>query len=184
MPANTGVPTLTGDRITLRAPTTADKAVRLALGRNDEIERGFGGDPTTLQPLTSEDVDAWFEAAARQTEWVIEAASRFIGTIRLHSYVPADERAQLAVGILDPAFLDQAFGTEAIRVLLKHSFETLGLHRIGLRVLATNHRAIRSYQKCGFVLEGTERESALVAGAWQDDLIMGILRTGWLALQK
>jgi RimJ/RimL family protein N-acetyltransferase len=50
-------------------------------------------------------------------------------------------------------------------------------------VLAYNERAIRAYQKCGFVVEGRERETAFVDGKWHDDLMMGLLSTefqGWL----
>ena len=49
------------------------------------------------------------------------------------------------------------------------------LHRISVRVLEYNARAIRTYKKCGFVVEGRERQSALVDGTWYDDVIMGIL---------
>jgi RimJ/RimL family protein N-acetyltransferase len=51
----------------------------------------------------------------------------------------------------------------------------LGLHRLSVRVLAFNGRAIRAYQKCGFRIEGRERESAWIDGTWHDDLIMGLL---------
>jgi L-amino acid N-acyltransferase YncA len=37
------------------------------------------------------------------------------------------------------------------------------------------HPSIRAYRKCGFVIEGTEREAAFVDGAWNDDVMMGIL---------
>jgi RimJ/RimL family protein N-acetyltransferase len=49
------------------------------------------------------------------------------------------------------------------------------LHRVSVRVLAYNKRAIRSYQKCGFVIEGREREAGPVNGQWHDDVIMGLL---------
>jgi RimJ/RimL family protein N-acetyltransferase len=42
-------------------------------------------------------------------------------------------------------------------------------------VLAYNKRAIRAYEKCGFVIEGREREAAFVDGAWHDDVMMGLL---------
>jgi len=38
-----------------------------------------------------------------------------------------------------------------------------------------NVRAIRAYEKCGFAVEGREREAALVDGSCHDDVIMGIL---------
>ncbi|MCY1382901.1 hypothetical protein D9M69_709710 [compost metagenome] len=56
-----------------------------------------------------------------------------------------------------------------------HAFGELALHRVSLRVLAFNERAIASYRKCGFSIEGREREAALVDGEWRDDIMMGIL---------
>ncbi|UXN76190.1 GNAT family N-acetyltransferase (plasmid) [Devosia sp. A8/3-2] len=41
-------------------------------------------------------------------------------------------------------------------------------------MLAINERAIRSYQKCGFKIEGQERETAFFDNRWHDDLIMGL----------
>ncbi len=62
-----------------------------------------------------------------------------------------------------------------------HGFRDLGLHRIELRVLERNHAAVRCYSNCGFVKEGIERETASLDGAWQNDLIMSILRQEWSA---
>jgi RimJ/RimL family protein N-acetyltransferase len=59
--------------------------------------------------------------------------------------------------------------------VLEYAFGELGLHRIGLRVVAYNVRAIRCYSACGFIEEGREREAAHVAGEWHDDVIMGLL---------
>jgi RimJ/RimL family protein N-acetyltransferase len=60
-------------------------------------------------------------------------------------------------------------------LILDHAFHDLNLHRVGIRVLAYNTRAIRSYQRCGFLIEGREREAAFVNGQWHDDVIMGLL---------
>ena len=48
----------------------------------------------------------------------------------------------------------QGYGTEATQLMLDHAFGTLGLHRIALYVFEFNERAIRAYQRCGFVVEG------------------------------
>ena len=57
----------------------------------------------------------------------------------------------------------------------------LGLHRIDLRVMAHNGRAIASYRKSGFREEGRERDSAFVEGRWIDDLIMSVLEDEYRA---
>lgn len=107
--------------------------------------------------------------------WAVEVDSRFVGAARLHDLDKADRRARYAVGLFDALLLGQGLGTEITRCVLTHAFDDLGLHRVDLRVLSFNHRAIASYLKCGFVEEGREREAAFVDGAWHDDVIMGIL---------
>jgi RimJ/RimL family protein N-acetyltransferase len=62
-----------------------------------------------------------------------------------------------------------------MKLVLAHGFGEMNLHRIDLRVLARNGRAIRAYEKCGFVHEGVERESALIDGNWEDDVKMSVL---------
>lgn len=45
-------------------------------------------------------------------------------------------------------------GTEAIQILAAYAFQNLGISSIFLRVEVGNWRAIRCYQKCGFIPEG------------------------------
>jgi RimJ/RimL family protein N-acetyltransferase len=168
------VPLIAGDHVTLRAPTHNDIAKRLLIGRHPEIVAAYGGHFDPRVPFTEEDARAAIQFIATQPQaWVIDVDG-FIGHIRFHSFVPSDRRAALAIGIDDPQQLGKGYGTEAINLALRHAFET-GLHRVSLRVLATNTRAIRSYVKCGFVEEGREREAALIGGVWHDDVMMAVL---------
>src|SRR6185437_5461536 len=113
---------------------------------------------------------------AEEHAWSIEVEGRFVGTVRLHSFVPADERASVAISIFDATLLGRGYGTEALQLLVRHAFSGLGLHRLSVRVLASNARAVRCYEKCGFRHEGRERESARVGHGWEDDFIMGLVR--------
>ena len=81
----------------------------------------------------------------------------------------------VAIGLLDPAVLGQGLGTEALRLIAAHGFGTMKLHRLALRVLDFNERAIAAYGKVGFVIEGRERQTALIDGQWHDDVMMGML---------
>jgi RimJ/RimL family protein N-acetyltransferase len=168
------VPELRGARLVLRRPTFQDVDVRLALGRHREIVEAYGGtfDPTA--PFTRSHAEAAIHFIERQEHaWVIDAG-HFIGQVRLHSLNQHDKRASLAIGIEDPAYLGKGYGREAVKLVVSYAF-THGLHRVSARVLASNARAIACYRKCGFVEEGRERDAALVNGAWQDDIIMGLL---------
>ena len=68
-----------------------------------------------------------------------------------------------------------AWGLVLRQLLLKYGFETMHLHRIDLKVLEYNRRAIRCYEKCGFQQEGVLRESAYIDGKFYADILMGIL---------
>ncbi|MEL7132737.1 MAG: GNAT family protein [Pseudomonadota bacterium] len=153
-----------------------DVEARFALGNTPEIIAMFGGDPVQVRDITRDAAGAW--VSAQETEpyaWIIEADGTLLGSVRLHTVNHADKRAQIAIGILDPAALGKGFGTEAMQVLATHAFDTMGLHRLGCRVLDFNDRAVAAYEKVGFKVEGREREAALIGSDWHDDLIMGLI---------
>ena len=107
---------------------------------------------------------------------MIEENGRPIGEARLDGIDAADRRARPTIGLLADEHLGRGIGRAAVGRVLDHALGPLDLHRVDLRVLAFNRRAIRCCLVSGFVHEGTERESALVAGERHDDWIMGILR--------
>ena len=79
---------------------------------------------------------------------------------------PLVERRRPRIQIGEPAGRGRGLGSEAIRLLLAYGFETLGLHRIELRVHENNPRAIRCYERAGFRREGEKREARWWAGRW------------------
>ncbi|MEM7462238.1 MAG: GNAT family N-acetyltransferase [Pseudomonadota bacterium] len=52
----------------------------------------------------------------------------------------------------------------------------LGIHRLGLVVWENNKRAIKTYEKYGFEIEGTMRDYVLIDGKWVNAVVMGRLR--------
>ncbi|KJF74622.1 GNAT family N-acetyltransferase [Agrobacterium arsenijevicii] len=169
---------LEGVRVRLRPASTDDAEARFALGMDSNIIRMFGVNLADAKPMTKDAAEQWAQGQARNPNaWIIEVEGRLVGEIKLHSINAQDRRASMAIGIYDRTLLGLGIGTEAIHLLLRHAFSELKLHRIGIRVLAYNERAIRAYSKCGFIVEGQERETAFVDGKWHDDLMMGLLST-------
>jgi RimJ/RimL family protein N-acetyltransferase len=169
-------PVLNGLNIVLRPPCAADIEARLALGRDAHIAEMFGAPREDARAMTRDEAAQWVQKLQGQSyAWVIETDGALIGEIRLDRVDARDRRASMAIGIYDRAYLGRGLGSEAIRRLTEHAFDAMRLHRIAIRVLSYNKRAIRAYEKCGFVVEGRERESACVNGAWHDDVMMGLL---------
>lgn len=169
-------PILTGPRVTLRPLSSIDGAGRRAHGWHRVIESRYGsvrGDG----PMTEAESQAWLDAATAggDTFWVVDVGGVVAGSARLHSLRPGDAKAAYSVGMFTPRFLGAGVGTETTRLVLDHAFRGLGLHRVHLKVLASNDRAIACYTRCGFVEEGRERESCRVGDRWEDDVVMGVL---------
>lgn len=68
-------------------------------------------------------------------------------------------------------------GSAAVRQLLAHAFGDLGLHRVFLRVVSDNPRAVGFYQRLGFVVEGRTREDSRRGDAFVDSIWLGMLES-------
>ena len=171
-------------QVLLRKPVAADIAARMRLGTSAEIVRMYGYDGTSSPEISHDDAAAWVgRLASHPCAWVIEADGTLAGEARLDAVNDHDRRARLAIGLLSEGQLGHGIGRQAIALVLHHAFDVLHLHRVDLRVLSYNTRAIRCYLACGFRHEGTERESAHVGDEWFDDWIMAILEPEYRALQ-
>lgn len=74
-----------------------------------------------------------------------------VDLIRIH-WRPRE--AEMVVRIGKREYWDSGYGTDAVRVLLRVAFCSMGLRNVYLRVYKTNVRAVRCYEKCGFRKEG------------------------------
>lgn len=113
---------------------------------------------------------------------VLKDGDRHIGNVGLHDINWQHRRAELRIILGEADARGHGFGSEAIRLLLRHAFEKLNLHRVALGVRADHEEAVRAYEKCGFIVEGRFREHQLRAGVWHDILRMAVLAKdfmGW-----
>lgn len=170
-------PDLTDGVVRLRAPKPSDAAARFKLGNTPEIHQMFGADPKHVPGITKDHAQKWYEAqAVEPLAWVIEHKKRMIGALRIHSVNTWDARASFAIGILDPKALGKGIGTRATHLIAAHAFGALALHRLSVRVLDFNARAVACCRKVGFVEEGIERQSSFCAGDWHDSILMGLIK--------
>jgi RimJ/RimL family protein N-acetyltransferase len=131
-------------------------------------------------PVARVDHDRWFDAIRQDPRVRIFGIAEcgqgtLIGSCQLLNIAPQHRSAELQIRIGEPAFRGRGLGTQAVRQLLQFGFEDLRLHRIALTVRADNERAIRSYRKCGFEVEGRLRDAAFIEGRHVDLLCMAVL---------
>lgn len=107
--------------------------------------------------------------------------NRFIGDIGLWVSSWASGEAWVGISIGERDYWGKGYGSDAMRLILRYAFTELNLFRVSLDALGSNVRAIRSYEKCGFVLEGNLRDAARYDGQYFDEVYMGILRDEWIS---
>lgn len=172
---------LKGQRVLLRQIKESDIDDRYDLGKSDEFTYMCGGDRSGKNLFPERECwVAWYDSFLKEKYgWIIEYNSKCIGSARLHHVSEADRNATYAIGIFDDSLLSKGVGTEVTKLVLEYAFKELRLHRVALKVLEYNKRAIRCYEKCGFKKEGVLRESAFIEGKFHSDIIMSILENEW-----
>ncbi len=171
------------ERIRLRAMEKEDINLYVAWLNDPEVGDGIA----SYLPISKYEEEKWFESTmakhAAEHPLVIEInnGDRWIpiGDCGLMEIDWHNRRGELGILIGEKEYWNQGYGSEAVKLLLKHGFETLNLHRIFLRVFEDNLRAVHAYEKCGFVHEGRMRGAEFKNGKYIDILLMSVLREEW-----
>lgn len=70
----------------------------------------------------------------------------------------------------------KGYGTEALSLFVDFIFTEMNMNRVQLLVFGFNQRAVASYEKVGFVVEGIYKQELFRLGKYQDVYQMSILK--------
>ena len=178
-------PIIGGELVFLRAPERSDIPTFVRWFNDADVLRNLA----MRAPMSEAAEERWFDRMLQAQgttdhHFVICARhdGRPIGTVGLHGVDLADGTAEFGIAIGEQEFWNRGFGTDATRAVCDFGFGELRLERIGLQVYGGNERARRSYEKAGFVHEGTLRRARYHHGEHVDVHVMGLVRADWLAL--
>ena len=175
-----------GERIRFRSAERNDLPLFVGWLNDPEVRYGIA----MYLPMSQAREEAWFEDMLKhppaEQVLVIEARGAKsqehwtpIGTCSFMDIDWRSRNAEFGILIGEKAYWNKGYGTEAVKLLVRHGFQTLNLHRIWLRVFATNPRAVKAYEKAGFTHEGTKRQAEFIDGEYVDVLLMSILQPEW-----
>ncbi len=174
-----------GECIRFRTIERDDLPIFVKWLNDPDVKPGIG----VYLPFSIADEEEWYrmmnERTASEHNLAIELKEmtpqgeetwKLIGSCGFFNVDQRNASAEFGIMIGDKSYWNKGYGTEAVRLLVKHGFLTINLHRIYLRVLETNPRAIRAYEKAGFTHEGRQRQADYKEGRYIDLLVMSMLQ--------
>ena len=177
-----------GERIRLRAVEREDLPRFVEWFQDPEVRAGI----SLFMPMSLVEEEQWYEEMLKQDpiehtlsiDVDIGEKWTHVGGCGLFDFEPQSRRMELGIIIGEKSSWDQGFGTDVVRTLLRHAFDTLNLNRVALRVFETNLRAIQVYKKIGFIEEGRLRQDHYIDGQYVDVVIMSILCAEWKSIEE
>ena len=95
-----------------------------------------------------------------------------IGYFQLRQIDLVSRTAFLSIIIGDKDMRGKGFGQEMLNLGISYGKATLKLHKVSLEVLSSNQRAIKLYEKSGFVSEGLFKSHFFGNGSYHDVIRM------------
>jgi UDP-4-amino-4,6-dideoxy-N-acetyl-beta-L-altrosamine N-acetyltransferase len=157
-------------------PMTKEDTDRIVDWRNrEEVRKRF----IHQEPFTVEGHLNWFHTMI-DTGKVVQMmickldSKEPVGSVNIKDIDPVHKKGEYGIFIGEEAARGKGIGSAAARLMIRYGFETMGLHKIYLRVFADNPGAIRSYEKAGFEQEGYLKDDVWVNGRYRDMIWMAV----------
>jgi ribosomal-protein-alanine N-acetyltransferase len=175
------MPSSAVEKVFLRAPAARDRKEFLALNRaSRRLHQGFAS-----PPVEPEQFAAFLKRCRRDN-----SACFFVCRVEDGRIVGAMNLSEIVRGIFRSAYLGYYVGapyagrgymTEALRLVLRHAFGRLKLHRVEANIQPCNLASLALVKRAGFVKEGYSRRYVKICGRWRDHERWAILAEDWKA---
>lgn len=172
------LPVLETPRLRLRAWRKTDLAVLHRLYGDADNLRYWGADPSASLDATRRMLRWHVKIQPRHyVLWAIEErrSGKVIGMINYHRRDLRERRVDVGWMAL-PDRQGKGYMAEAGRALLRHLFDTLGIHKVEALIRPANKPSIRLARRLGFRLEGGPiRDRWLFEGRWHSVMLYGLI---------
>jgi ribosomal-protein-alanine N-acetyltransferase len=169
------------EKVFLRAPAARDREEFIALNRaSRRLHRGL-----VSPPVEPEQFADYVKRCGRE-----DRACFFVCRVEDGRIAGVMNLSQIVRGNLQSAYLGYYAGehyagrgymTEGMRLVLRHAFEDLKLHRIEANIQPGNAASVALVERAGFVKEGYSRRYLKICGRWRDHERWAILAEDWKA---
>lgn len=170
-------PFIVGEKVFLRAVEREDAELLMQCNNHPEVRYPFFiAFPVNIYQ-TSKEIEKLYESREYIPFIICEKTTgRGVGITAFHRVDLVSRAAIYSIRIADSADWGRGFGSEVNRLMIEYGFEQLNLNRIQLHVYEGNSRALKSYEKAGFVKEGLLRQAMYHNDEYCNFHVMGLLR--------
>jgi RimJ/RimL family protein N-acetyltransferase len=166
-----------GKLVRLRAYEKSDADALFRWFSDEEVTRWLG--PPNFPSRAHQ--ERFIESASASSDdakyFAIETLDgKLVGDCGLRFIDWKSRKAEFFITIGEKQSWGKGLGSDALRIVIRLAFDKMNLNRLWLTVLVDNPRAVRCYEKCGFLREGLLRQESYVDGKYRDVLLMALLR--------
>lgn len=168
---------LENEVIKLRPIDSNDTDNILRWRNSEEVKKFF----CMQEDLKREEHEWWLEnkvKTGKTIQFIIydKTEDKDLGTVYIRDIDKEHNHGEFGIYIGEVTSRNKGVGTMAMNLICTYAFKELHFHKIYLRVLASNERAITVYKKNGFLEEGLFKEHLFVPGnGYQDLVFMGVI---------
>ncbi|NOU17415.1 MAG: GNAT family N-acetyltransferase [Bacteroidales bacterium] len=175
--------TLENSIVKLRAPELPDIDLLYTWENNMEIWKVSN----TITPFSRFVLKKYIETAhldiweTKQLRLIIEAKNQSslmfvsVGLIDLFDFDPFHLRAGIGILIANSEYRQKGYATEALKLMVKYTFETLQLHQLYCNISSDNTISLQLFQNSGFEIVGAKKDWLKTMNGWQDEIMLQIV---------
>lgn len=172
-------PQLKTKRLHLREIRLKDDQDLFAVLSDPEVTKYYGMEPLKTKQGAVQEIE-WYQKIFREKSGIrwgisLRDTPTLIGTCGFHSWNPQHNRVEVGYE-LSRAFWGAGIMSEALKKIIQYGFFSCKFNRIQAVVDPRNTASLVVLQKLGFIIEGLLNEYEYVAEAFDDLLMLALLR--------
>jgi RimJ/RimL family protein N-acetyltransferase len=175
---------ISGTRVTLRPSRESDRRDVFRWLAESDVTSSMLGPPLfpeepapTWDEFIADYGPNFFDGSTLEVEssYIIEVAGESVGQINYEVRESPTRLAELDIWLRSSADTRRGYGSDALLSLTGHLFRTLGVDTFLIRPSARNPKAIRAYQKAGFIVMPMSTQEQIEchgAGDYEDTVVL------------
>lgn len=169
-----------GERIMLREYKAEDFSEIRKWVNDEETTRYLSSRFWSAQSIsdTQDFLNRMMQASHNAYNFVIAdlETEDYIGQLDMFRVDWRQRQGELGIVIGESGMRHQGIGREALQLMQRFAFRTLGMERLEIEVHMDNQPALHCYRRAGFTLEGVKRHAFWSDGHFADLGMMSVLR--------